>query len=84
MTTNRSGRKVWFRPVLWNCWPCHWKGWLVQTVLILAGLALIGTLALLESFIAHPKWTGPTFLVVIATDLIALQLIAERHGLDRS
>ena len=84
MATNRHGREIWFKPVLWNYWPCHWKGWCIQTAAIAGGLLAIGVLMLLARAAGHPEWDPFAFFAVLAAILVSLEIVARRHRPDQS
>ncbi len=82
MATNRYGREIWFQRMLWNYWPCHWKGWLIQFLMVCAALLMMGLWAIVCGMFGRPVWDPFVFPVVVILILIISGIISQRHRPD--
>ena len=78
----RQGREVWYQRALWNFWPCHWKGWLVDLTITAITLAAVFGLNGLADDLGHSDLDWIVVLPILAG--VAVQhLIAQRHASPR-
>jgi hypothetical protein len=57
-------------------------GWLTQIAATIGGLAAVIAFTLLAVALGHAEWTPFVFLAGFVAVIVALQVIAHRHGPD--
>jgi hypothetical protein len=68
-------REYWFERQLWNFWPCHWKGWLIQIALL---LVTGGACAACGAFSSDD--VSPLVFLPILVMLIVMEIIGRRYS----
>jgi hypothetical protein len=67
-------REIWFERILWNYWPCHWKGWAITAMLFVCCTVGIALSTSSHGFSAVP------FLLVLVPSWIWFMVMAVRHS----
>jgi hypothetical protein len=79
---NRKGREIWFERWMWSYIPCHWKGWAIGALGVIAGVLLTLILPLIVRTFGHPEWDSAMSSAGIIACVVGLDRIAARHAQD--
>lgn len=77
--SNHTDNEIWFERWLWSYMPCHWKGWAIVILHIVATLAVAGLLTLAADHFQR-EWISDLAIIPLLAALFSLNRISKRHS----